>query len=751
MTFQRQEQNFFHSRQDGETLSGVVERITYRAENSDFVILKLQPESFSGLVTAKGHVAFLEAGEFVTLEGHWQTDANYGRQFKFQKARAAAPKTEAGLTKYLASNLVDGIGATFARRLVDHFGDEVLEVVANQPERLLEVEGIGKKRQQQIIEALATQDKKRDDLVVLYSLGLNAPHASEMIKRFGETAVSQVRNDPYQLAQDIRGIGFLTADKIALLAGLEKASPKRAKAGLRHFLRELSEQGDTVVLTEELIEVTAQSLGIPHDGLHAALLEARREGEVIEEAFSGEFYVGLSDLLHYEQTIARSLIDLQFSEVSLVPRIQVDKALAWYANQSQLKFTDEQQLAVRMCLESRVSVITGGPGVGKTTILRAVVAILHAKRIDIALAAPTGRAAKRLEEATGQRAKTVHRLLEYRPGGIDGFRRNAQNPLTEAFIIIDECSMLDIQMTAALVSAVQNGASLCFVGDQDQLPSVGPGAVLRDLLESQAVPKAALSSVFRQQSSSTIVTNAHKINRGQMPVIGDLNSRAGTGSQQFYFIERKDAQSTHDTILNLVTKRIPKAFDVDPVLDIQVLCPMHRGGAGTSQLNSSLQNVLTNKSGEKVRTKKFEFYVGDKVMQLKNDYDRDVFNGDLGRVLAVDSENSALTVEFAERPIRYAQNALSGLGLAYAASIHKSQGSEFPVVVIPILREHFVMLKRNLLYTGMTRARRLVVLVGQRRALELAVKADDMHHRRSTLGVRLAEAFLARQRFLNQG
>lgn len=734
----RQESLFGSPRRSGDNapLLGSIERITFRSQDSDFVILRLLLDD-GQQVTAKGQLPFASEGERVQLRGAWRHDPNWGDQFHFRSVEVSPPSTAEGLEKYLASELVEGIGRSFAKKLVAAFGGELLRVVQDEPERLLTVPGIGKKRQRQIIEALGKQSAKRDGLVALYGLGLSKAQAADMLKKHGEQAVGVVRRNPYGLARDVRGIGFLTADRIAEQAGIARDSPERARAGLRHFLREFSLAGDTVVPADELVARAAAELAIAAELVSAELESGCASGDFELEDFSGEPYIGLPSLLKAERAIAACLALLSQAPQRRVPEIKVEAALDWAAERlGGLTLSGDQRRAVAMALVEPVSVITGGPGVGKTTVLRALVSILEAKGVAVALAAPTGRAAKRLEEATGRPASTIHRLLEFVPG-TSRFRRGDEEPIEAGFLIVDEASMLDVKLAASLVRAVAVGGSVCFVGDKDQLPSIGPGAVLRDLLESGAVAATELKEVFRQAASSALVAAAHAINRGELPDLRPRKRSEGGGTGDFFFVERPDGEQTAAMIVKLVGERIPQAYGLDPLEDIQVLTPMHRGAAGTVRLNAMLQGGLNPPGPASLERSGQRFAVGDKVLQLKNDYEKEVFNGAFGAIRAVDPEAGSLIAEFDGRMVPFKGREIDGLSLAYAASIHKSQGSEFPAVVIPILTEHFVMLKRNLLYTAMTRARRLAVIVGQRRAVEIAVSDDGMHHRRSTLGVSL--------------
>jgi exodeoxyribonuclease V alpha subunit len=720
----------FGAREGKSSLEGTIDHITFRSSESDFVILKIRTTS-GEQIAAKGRLGLAEVGEEVKLAGRWANDPRYGAQFEFAKAEVASPTSREGLERYLSSSLIEGVGPATARRLLDHFGEGFLGIAEAQPERLLEVTGIGPKRQQQIVVSLNRHHASRAATVALYGLGLTRRQCADVVQRYQDSAERIVRRDPYRLAREVRGIGFLTADRIALSAGLPRDAPARIRAGLAHALRERSLAGDTIVLAEELVTAASEALGLGPALVTSQVVPAQRDGAIEAQRFDEEEYLGLPRLLEAERRITEALRHLCAAPRQAPGEAALDAAITRALSGSTIELSDQQRAAVRLALSSPVSVITGGPGVGKTTVLDTVVAALAALGLEVALLAPTGRAAKRLEEATGQPATTIHRRLEFLPGS-GRFRRGRQDPIEADFIICDESSMLDVRLAASLCEAAPTGSALCFVGDQDQLPSVGPGAVLRDLIESEVIPKVELTEVFRQAKSSRIVENAHRVQRGDMPISSPPKTDASPPAGEFFLIERADARATASTLLQLVADRIPRAYGLDPVRDIQVLSPMHRGASGTIELNKHLQAKL-NPSSEQLQHEAGVFKVGDKVMQLQNDYDREVFNGAIGTVRSLDLERGSLTAVFEGREVSYKPRELKGLSLAYCCSIHKSQGSEFPAVIIPLLNEHHVMLKRNLLYTALTRARRLVVIVGQRKAVERAVHDDVMHQRSSTL------------------
>lgn len=731
----------FSTRESPDSISGTIDHFTFRAEGSDFVIFRLLDDA-GRAITAKGALGFAREGEMVLLRGKWEDDPRWGRQFHFRSYEVRRPTTKDGLRKYLGSGLVEGVGKSYAEKLVEHFGEDLFDVVENEPERLREVPGIGRKRAAQITEALGGHRRKRRTQVELLGFGLSSAHAAELIKRYESGAVEAVQANPYMLASEIRGIGFQTADRIAGTIGIARDAPLRIKAALRHSLHELSLQGDTVVPVEELLDHTTEMLGLDRRLIEDQVLDARREGTIELWSYDGIDYLGLPRLIAAERRIAihlgQRLAARDVESAGFQQELEAAVGIARdCAGAMELDLNEQQSRGIGLALCAPVSVITGGPGVGKTTALRVLVRVLRDEGRALALCAPTGRAAKRLEEATGESARTIHRLLEFQPRG--GFERGEQNPLDEEVVVVDEVSMLDARLAGRLVSALRPEARLVLVGDKDQLPSVGPGAVLRDLLESGVVPAVELTEVFRQAAGSAIVRNAHRIQQGRLP---ELEGRRrsdwdGPGQGDFYFVERDSALECARTLVHIVKRRIPEAYGLDPIRDVQVLVPMHRGVCGTKLLNERLQAALNPQEQRLVKGDKV-FGRGDKVMQLRNDYERDVFNGDIGIVSALDLEQTRLVVNFSGREVTYRKGELDGLTLCYAATIHKSQGSEFPAVVMPLLMDHFLMLKRNLLYTGLTRARRLVMLLGQRAAVERAIGDDEMHQRRSTLGCLLA-------------
>ena len=714
-------------------LTGTLARITYRSDTSAWTVARLVRDDSDVEVAIVGDLVGASPGERMRLTGEWVTDATYGRQFRFRVYTMLVPATAEGIRKYLASGLVDGIGEELARRLVDRFGEKTLDVIEHRPERLRDVDGIGKKRAASIRVAYEKGRSVRDIMVFLHSHGVSTHFAAKIFERYGDDAIRVVRTNPYQLAIDIRGVGFLTADRIARELGIDLHSPARAEAGLLHCLGEKVGDGHVFVPDDELYVAAEELLGVDRALLERSLvaLQARR-AVTVEDGVSGPDRIFLPWLSAAEIGAATALRALLVG-AERAPRDD-DRALVDLVEAAmQVTLAPAQRQALERALVARVLVVTGGPGTGKTTIVQGIVRVLRELGKDVALAAPTGRASRRLQEATGRTAKTLHRLLEFSPK--DGkFVRDAENPLPHAAVVVDEASMLDISLFYALLAALPAQARLVLVGDVDQLPSVGPGAVLGDLIQSGRVPVVRLTEVFRQSQQSAIVRNAHRILHG----VGLEESAAGASSD-FYVVEKEDPEEVLDVIERMLTRRIPERFGFDPRREVQVLAPMYRGLLGTDHLNTRLQELL-NPRGETVSASGGRFRVGDKVMQVRNDYDKDVFNGDVGEVVAWDAQEKALAVSFDGRPVLYPSSDLHELVLAYAVSVHKSQGSEYPAVIVSLHTQHYVMLQRNLFYTAVTRGRRLVVVVGNRRGIGRAIRNDEMRHRWTRLADRLREA-----------
>jgi exodeoxyribonuclease V alpha subunit len=718
-----------------ETLSGIIERVTFHNADNGFAVLRVQAAGRRGLVTVVGHLPSAVAGEYVEAEGGWTQDRDHGLQFRADRLRTTPPHTCAGIEKYLASGLVKGIGPHFARKIVEVFGERTLEVIDESPTFLKEVKGIGPRRIQRIRESWREQKAVRAIMVFLQTHGVGTARAVRIYKQYGDQAVEVVRANPYRLATDVWGIGFKHADQLAERLGIDRASPLRARAALRYVLQQLSNEGHCGFPEQGVLDRTAELTGIAPDVVREAVEHERAEGELVRETQETpggtEDWLFLKPLFLADVGVARAVHTLREGPHPL-PAIDLDAAVAWVEKKMGLELAATQRDALRQAATRKVLVVTGGPGVGKTTLVRGILEVFAAKGLRCALCAPTGRAAKRLGETTGREAKTIHRLLEFDPA-LGGFKRDRGNHLDIDLLIVDETSMVDVVLMNQLLRAVPPWACVVLVGDVDQLPSVGPGTVLADLIASGAVPVVRLTEIFRQAGRSGIVRAAHQVNQGEVP-----DTEPPEGGGDFYFVEAHTPEAVLERIVALVRDRIPARFDLDPLRDVQVLSPMNRSELGARNLNARLQEVLNPpRPGPEVERFGWRFRVGDKVLQTLNNYDKDVFNGDIGRVSAIDPVDQELTALYDGRPVVYDFGELDELALAYALTIHKAQGAEYPAVVLPLHTQHFVMLQRNLLYTGITRGKRLVVLVGSRRALAAAVGRQDTARRYTALGRRL--------------
>jgi exodeoxyribonuclease V alpha subunit len=712
------------------TIEGVLERVTYANDENAWSVVKLVVPGKRDLVTAVGNLLGVQPGESLRLSGHWTTDKKYGEQFKVESYVTVKPATLIGIEKYLGSGLVRGLGKVMAERLVGHFGMETLEVIDQNPDRLTEVEGIGPVRSERITKAWVEQRQIKDVMVFLQSYGVSTTYAGRIYKQYRDRSIAVVRENPYRLATDILGIGFRSADKIASQLGIGPTSPLRAEAGVLHVLATLSDEGHVYVPRPRLLSASVEILTIDPPLIEKAIGDlAADERVVVEPLASGDEAVYLKALHTAEAASAGRVRLLLGTEIRPI-RIDIERAISWFEEKQQIQLADEQKEAIRKAAASKLLVVTGGPGTGKTTLVNGIIRILEKKGRRILLAAPTGRAAKRMAETTGREAKTIHRLLEFNPKKF-GFDRDASNPLQADLVILDEASMIDTVLAYHVLKALPLHCQLVLVGDIDQLPSVGPGSVLGDVIRSGVADVVRLRHIFRQGAESLIVTNAHRVNEGLMPELPPEGSEA-----DFFFIERKEPEEIAAALKGLVARHVPHKFGLDPVDDIQVLTPMQRGLLGVASLNAELQALL-NPSGESVTRGSRMFRVGDKVMQVRNNYDLNVFNGDIGRVEKIDAVEQEMVVRFDGRAVTYEFGGLDELVLAYACSIHKSQGSEYPCVIIPVHTQHYVMLQRNLLYTGLTRGKRLVILVGSKRALAIAVKNNTTQERCTLLAERL--------------
>jgi exodeoxyribonuclease V alpha subunit len=713
-------------------LDGLVERVTFHNADSGFCVLRLQVQGERELVTLVGHAPAVAPGEYASAAGSWITDREHGRQFKAVLLTVSPPTTLTGIERYLGSGMVKGIGPVYAARLVTAFGAAIFDTIERTPERLREISGIGAVRARKITSGWADQKVIREIMVFLHGHGVSTSRAARIFKTYGSDAITVVSGNPYQLARDIRGIGFSSADTIAHKVGIARDSPLRARAGISHALGEASGEGHCGLPRARLIDLATKLLEIQRPIIETAIDAELADGILIADMVEGEASVFLRSLYHAERSIADHIQRLKTGGLPWT-EFDADKAIPWVEDKLSIQLADSQRQAIRQALAAKLLVVTGGPGVGKTTLVKSILTILQAKRVRAVLCAPTGRAAKRLSESTGCEAKTIHRLLEISPQ-TGQFKRNRCSPLECDLLIADECSMIDVPLAMQLLEAVPQSATVILVGDVDQLPSVGPGQFLSDLIASGAVPVVHLTEVFRQAAHSRIVRSAHQINQGVFPTL------PGKGEESdFYIVPAEEPEAIAQTIVDLVTTRLPRKFGFDPVRDIQVLCPMNRGITGVRGLNQMLQDALNPATPHRVERFGYRFSPGDKVMQIVNNYDRDVYNGDIGYVTDLDSEEHELAVSYEGRTVSYAFGELDELALCYATSIHKSQGSEYPAVVMPLSTQHYMMLKRNLVYTGITRGKRLVVLVGQKRALAIAVKGPQVERRWSKLLERLRE------------
>ncbi len=715
-----------------ETLKGIIERVTFHNPENGFAVLRVQAAGRRDLVTVVGHLPSAVAGEYLEATGAWTQDRDHGLQFKADGLRTTPPHTVQGIERYLASGLIKGIGPHYARKIVEVFGERTLSVIDESPTFLREIKGIGPRRLQRIRESWREQKAVRAIMVFLQSHGVGTARAVRIYKKYGEQAIDLVRENPYRLATDIWGVGFHSADQLAERLGIDRNSPLRARAAVRYVLQELSGNGHCGYPETGVIDETARLTAISPEVIAAAVEEARAEGELVREPAGEEPWLYLKPLFLAEIGVARALRSLREGTHPL-PTIDVDSALRWVEKKIGLELAAMQRDAIRQAATHKVLVVTGGPGVGKSTIVRGILEIFAVKGQRCALCAPTGRAAKRLTETTGREAKTIHRLLEF-DAALGGFKRDRHNHLDVDLLVVDESSMVDVVLMNQLLRAVPPWACLVLVGDVDQLPSVGPGTVLADVIASGAVPVVRLTEIFRQAGRSWIVRAAHQVNHGELP------ESAPDSQGDFFFVQAETPAAVLDRILTLIQQRIPARFGLDPFRDIQVLTPMNRSELGARNLNAILQKAL-NPPGKAAEVQRFgwAYRTGDKVLQTVNNYQKDVFNGDIGRVTAIDEVDQEVTVSFEGRPVVYDFGELDELALAYALTTHKAQGSEYPAVVIPLHTQHFLMLQRNLLYTGITRGKRLVVLVGSRKALAAAVERQDTARRYSGLCRRLQE------------
>ena len=710
-----------------ERIHGLVNRVVYQSEESGYVVCGVIPRGKTERdeVMVVGSCPTLQEGESLDAEGQWTTHHRHGRQFQASRIECHPPHTLEGIRRYLGSGMIKGIREGMAERLVTAFGDRVLEVIDKESARLEEVDGIGPARREMIRESWRAQKAIRDIMVFLQSHEVGTACAMRIYRQYGDKAVAVVRENPYRLCHEVWGIGFKTADRIALSIGIPPHSESRASAGLLYILNTMAEEGHCFCPREDLIPVAEQMLEIPAEILKAAI-QAGVAGGLLHDDHGNVFL----QPLHQAETGVAAMLETLLRARNPHPAVMVEKAVTWAEGRMAIGFAPAQRVALEMALVNKVSIITGGPGVGKTTIVRALVDIFQARKMKVCLAAPTGRAAKRMEESTRTPARTLHRLLKYVPG-TNHFEHGPGNTLDADVFILDEVSMIDIQLMNSFLRALPPASILVLVGDADQLPSVGPGNVLRDLIESGMVPLTKLETIFRQDSQSWIVRNAHQVNHGlpfEFPEEGH--------SSDFFFIESESPEDVIAKMLELVASRIPRKFHFDPMTEVQVLTPMRRNQLGCENLNLLLQEAL-NPGAQGLQRFGRLYKEGDRVLQIRNNYDKDVFNGDIGQVERLDREANEVIVNFEGRRVAYAVEELDELDLAYACSVHKSQGSEYPAVVLLMTTHHFKMLQRNLLYTAMTRGRKLVCLVGSKKAVHMAIRNNHVVFRRTALKDRL--------------
>jgi exodeoxyribonuclease V alpha subunit len=725
-----------------ESLQGVVERLTYHSEESGYTVARLKAPRTRELVTIVGNFANIQAGQTLQMQGIWREHPKYGPQFQVRQYRETKPATLTGIERYLGSGLIKGVGPVTAKRIVAHFGLETLDIIEHQIERLVEVPGIAKKRVQMIQETWQTQKAIKEVMIFLQGHGVSTTYAVKIYKQYEDDAIQIVTENPYRLSTDVYGIGFVIADEIARSLGVHPNSEFRYRAGILHVLSEASTDGHCFLPQSELIERTAKRLALPGHQIHPEDIESLTtfmsiDEELVLQGGSGQwqrqFLCYAPPFFYAEQGIAHRIKRL-LTAPAAVDATKVERWMERFTVNSGMTLSEEQKQAVRLAATHRLLILTGGPGVGKSFTCRTIVALWKAMGKTVVLASPTGRAAQRLSELTGEEAKTLHRLLEFAPKN-GKFKRDQDNPIPADAVVVDEASMLDLFLANSLLKAIAPKTHLLLVGDIDQLPSVGPGAILQDLMASEQVPVARLTQVFRQAQTSAIVTNAHRINQGDFPQLEPVSGQPQTDCLWF---EAEQPEQGVAAIRDIMTHLIPQ-LGYSPATDVQVLCPMIKGEVGTRNLNQVLQQVLNPPSPQKAEITRggIKFRVGDRILQQRNDYTHEVFNGDLGVVTAIDSDELELTAQFSDRQVTYDHADPDEIALAFAITIHKSQGSEYPVVIVPVFMQHYIMLSRNLLYTAVTRARQLVVLVGSQKAIDLAVRQVKDQERYTLLAHRL--------------
>jgi exodeoxyribonuclease V alpha subunit len=723
-------------------LTGQIERITYTNPENGFTIARVRVQGQRDLITVVGNLMAPTPGEILNMKGEWVKHPKYGKQFKVVHCRSEVPASVHGIRKYLGSGLIKGLGPVMADRIVKKFGQDTLDVIENELERLAEVAGVGEKRIAMIKTAWEEQREIRAVMIFLQSYGVSSGYAAKIFKHYGNRAIAVVKENPYRLASDIFGIGFNTADKIAEKIGLARNAEVRVEAGVLYVLQELSDEGHVYYPYEQLVQKSREILTVDHEPVLKAISTLALKRQIVIEDLNRNIEtfkknhkaVYLAKFYTCETQIADRLNSL-LTAAKAIREVKIDRAIEWVQQQLTITLAENQIKALKCALDEKLLVITGGPGTGKTTIINALLKILSRIGVKIMLAAPTGRAAKRLSETTGFDARTIHRLLEFSITK-GGFQKDANSPLDCQLLVVDEASMIDTVLMHHLLKAVPLDATLIFVGDVNQLPSVGAGTVLEDMIVSNTMPVVELTEIFRQAKQSQIVINAHKINDGTLPTLTAAHPENQLETD-FYFIEQEDPAKLLEIILELSAKRIPRRFGFDPIDDIQVLTPMHRGVVGAGHLNRSLQDAL-NPRGMGIERAGRNFRPHDKVMQIRNNYDKEVFNGDIGRITRIYPDEQEVVISFDGREVVYDFSDLDEIVLAYAISVHKSQGSEYPAVIIPIHTQHYILLQRNLIYTAVTRGRKLVVMVGTRKALAIGVANDKTQKRYTHLRCRLS-------------
>lgn len=707
---------------------GYIERITFQNPETGYTVAQLQQPRKSETTTLVGNMTSIQPGETIRCRGEWKNHLIHGRQFMVEQCQIEMPADVGGIEKYLGSGLIKGIGPTYAKRIVQLFGEETFEIIDKSPERLCEVDGIGSKRLGRITGCWTDQKSIREVMVFLQAHGVSPGYAQKIFKTYGTASIKIVKETPYRLAQDIFGIGFKSADTIAQSLGIPRDSPQRIEAGIEFVLGELSSDGHVCYPVDELLAEAEKMLEVGQPAIEAGIQSLIKESRVmVEELLERGIprpYIWIRALYMAEGGIVREVGRLKRAPCRL-RGVEAERAVAWVQEKLKLQLADKQKDAVMMALQEKLLIITGGPGTGKSTITNAILCITEQLSRNIVLAAPTGRAAKRMSEITGKKASTIHSLLEF-DFTKGKFKRNRENPIECDLIIIDEASMIDTLLMNNLLKAIPDHARVIFVGDINQLPSVGPGNVLKDMIASHTVAVVTLKEIFRQAAGSCIITNSHRINEGIFP---DIRNQSDS---DFFFIEAQEPQQVLEQIVSLVTHRLPKKYHFNPLSHIQVLAPMKRGIIGTENLNVVLQEALNSKDNPLFRGGN-KLLVGDKVMQIRNNYTKEVFNGDIGYIAKIDAAEQQVLIDFEGKMVEYEFNDLDEIVLAYAVSIHKFQGSECPCIVIPIHTTHFKLLFRNLLYTGVTRGKKLVVLVGTKKALAIAVRNDDVLKRHTGL------------------